>query len=59
MGHIIQSLNQNWFFKLGSEDLTQSPSEKKCYEKVNLPHSVTLTPAISSGGINYQGECVY
>lgn len=59
MGHIIQSLNQNWFFKLGSEDLTQSSLEKKYYEKVNLPHSVTLTPAISSGGINYQGECVY
>ena len=28
-------------------------------EKVCLPHTVQLTPAISSGCRNYQGKCIY
>lgn len=47
----VSSFNADWLFNLG-KDLKGS-------EVVHLPHCVTITPANSSGGINYQGPCVY
>lgn len=46
-------INCDWRFSLGAT-LDKSKEEIVC-----LPHSVTLTPAISSGCRNYQGTCVY
>ncbi|MDA3730870.1 hypothetical protein PBV87_05070 [Niameybacter massiliensis] len=51
MTRIIQNLNNDWSFQLGSEE--------RQTKKVHLPHTVELTPAISSGCINYQGLCTY
>ncbi len=48
----IVSLNQGWRFCLGAK-----PSSEM--ETVCLPHTVSLTPAISSGCLNYQGKCCY
>ncbi len=44
-------INQGWRFWLGDRE---GEGEEVC-----LPHPVTLTPAISSGGRNYQGICWY
>ncbi len=46
-------MNQNWRFCLGGTWV-----EEKA-ETVCLPHPVTITPANSSGGRNYQGKCIY
>lgn len=46
-------MNQNWRFCLGGE------WKEEKVEKVCLPHPVTVTPANSSGGRNYQGKCIY
>lgn len=46
------SLNRDWLFSLGSEIAADSPS-------VCLPHTISLTPANSSGGRNAQGLCCY
>lgn len=48
----VFSMNQNWTFRL-EEDL-QGQVEAVC-----LPHTIALTPAISSGGRNLQAPCVY
>lgn len=45
------TINNGWQF-------TRSDKPNKT-QRVNLPHSVDLTPANSSGGRNYQGECTY
>lgn len=47
------NLNADWLFCLGGEW-----DEEKA-QKVCLPHSVELTPEVSSGCRNYQGECIY
>lgn len=59
MGRIIQRLNNDWLFKLGDADLKNKIIDLSEYTKVALPHSVELTPALSSGGVNYQGLCTY
>ncbi len=51
MSRIVKKFNQDWTFYL-----EETPNEK---EVVCLPHTVTLTPANSSGGRNYQGVCYY
>lgn len=45
----VLPFNQGWTFTRGEEEK----------ETVCLPHPVSLTPAISSGGRNYQGVCRY
>ncbi len=45
-------MNQDWQFSLG--DNFNSGSELVC-----VPHCVKLTPAISSGCLNYQGKYTY
>lgn len=45
-------INNGWKFSLGNKIDSQSLS-------VSLPHAVTITPANSSGGRNYQGEYCY
>lgn len=45
----VLPFNQGWSFTRGEEEK----------ETVCLPHPVSLTPAISSGGRNYQGVCRY
>lgn len=49
----VTSFNSDWQFCLG-ENWSGENSENVC-----LPHSVELTPAISSGCRNYQGKCIY
>ncbi|MEG0085591.1 MAG: glycoside hydrolase family 2 TIM barrel-domain containing protein [Niameybacter sp.] len=51
MTRIIEKLNNDWSFQLGDGNIQA--------KKVHLPHTVDLTPAISSGGVNYQGTCTY
>lgn len=46
-----KAINKSWLFVRAD-----APSKK---QRVNLPHSVDLTPANSSGGCNYQGKCTY
>lgn len=47
----VIAFNQDWEFWLGGKE--------GAGKIVCLPHAVTLTPAISSGGRNYQGVCCY
>lgn len=46
---IEKRINQDWKFILPGQEV----------EKVCLPHTVKLTPANSSGCLNYQGKCEY
>lgn len=48
----VFNINQDWLFSLG--EFNYEVAELVC-----LPHSVQLTPAISSGCRNYQGLCSY
>lgn len=50
MGREIIDINRDWTF-------TTDKNDKK--EIVCLPHTIELTPANSSGGLNYQGICSY
>ncbi|QUI20951.1 hypothetical protein HZI73_00960 [Vallitalea pronyensis] len=53
-------MNQDWYFMLGDEtDAHTRDYDDYLWETVHLPHSVTITPIISSGGRNYQGICRY
>lgn len=49
----VKSFNSDWQFCLG-KNWCEEKSEIVC-----LPHTVELTPAISSGCRNYQGKCIY
>lgn len=51
--HKITDMNRGWQFCLGGE------WKEKEAEAVCFPHPVSITPAISSGGRNYQGKCIY
>jgi len=51
--HTVSDISKNFRFCLGSE------WNERDAETVCLPHTVELTPAISSGCRNYQGKCVY
>lgn len=53
MNRAVISLNPDWQFCRGDEWL-QEKAKTVC-----LPHSVDLTPAVSSGCRNYQGVCLY
>ena len=53
LSQITMDMNRDWLFCLGNE-LDTAKAERVC-----LPHPVNITPAISSGGRNYQGKCVY
>ena len=47
------SFSKDWKFVLGDSWCEETASE------VCLPHTVALTPEISSGCRNYQGKCIY
>ena len=47
------SFSKDWKFILGDTWQEDKASE------VCLPHTVALTPEISSGCRNYQGKCIY
>lgn len=51
MDRIIKQINDNWEFYI--------PGRKQSRQRVCLPHTISLVPANSSGGRNYQGICVY
>lgn len=54
------NFNTNWLFALGDHRDAQQPDYiDQEWELVHLPHTVALTPAISSGGRNYQGIAWY
>ena len=53
INHSISDISQNFRFCIGSE-WKDSEAVEVC-----LPHTVELTPAISSGCRNYQGKCIY
>lgn len=50
---IINTINNNWSFCIGEK------TENTLLETVNIPHSVMLSPEISSGSLNYQGKYYY
>lgn len=52
MSRAKKLINADWQFSIGNKITRES-------EMVSLPHAVTLTPANSSGGRNYQGEYCY
>lgn len=53
MNRIVISLNPDWQFCRGDK------WDEERAERVCLPHSVDITPAVSSGCRNYQGLCYY
>ena len=51
--HTTTDMSRGWQFCLGGE-WKENEVQTVCF-----PHPVTVTPAISSGGRNYQGKCIY
>lgn len=53
-------INQDWKFLLGDNSNSHSSSYRDdLWEVVCLPHTVQVSPTISSGNRNYQGICRY
>lgn len=51
MDRIVKQINDDWEFCI--------PGREQSRQRVCLPHTISLVPANSSGGRNYQGICVY